>query len=129
MIDGCPGNWCTRCITTKKEERRNEPDDDHDELNAQRIPGVPTILFREIALNLPGIDTFLMIFLIWMGHPVGEGSKGAKGGRNDRRLRQTVKVYLPSSSSYTEKCRFMDKRVREISRFFVAPRREFAPAV
>ena len=32
-------------------------------------------------------------------------------------------------NTYTEKCRFMDKRVREISRFFVAPRREFAPAV
>ena len=34
----------------------------------------------------------------------GKGAKkqeGAKGGRNDRRLRQTVKVYLPSSSSYT----------------------------
>ena len=29
----------------------------------------------------------------------------------------------------TEKCRFMDKRVREMSRFLVAPRREFAPAV
>ena len=30
---------------------------------------------------------------------------------------------------YTEKCRFIDISVREISRFFVAPRREFAPAV
>ena len=29
----------------------------------------------------------------------------------------------------TEKCIFLDKRVREISRFFVAPRREFAPAI
>ena len=29
---------------------------------------------------------------------------------------------------YTEKCIFMDKEVREISRFFVAPPREFAPA-
>ena len=29
----------------------------------------------------------------------------------------------------TKKCRFMEKRVREISRFFVAPRREFAPGV
>ena len=29
----------------------------------------------------------------------------------------------------TEKCIFMDKRVREISRFFVVPQREFAPAV
>ena len=29
----------------------------------------------------------------------------------------------------TEKCRFMDKRVREISRFFVALRLEFTPAV
>ena len=29
----------------------------------------------------------------------------------------------------TEKCRFIDKRVREISRFFVALRHEFAPAV
>ena len=31
--------------------------------------------------------------------------------------------------SSTEKCRFMDKRVRDILRFFVAPRREFAPAL
>ena len=29
----------------------------------------------------------------------------------------------------TQKCRFMEKRVREISSFFVAPRSEFAPAV
>ena len=29
----------------------------------------------------------------------------------------------------TQKCRFMEKREREISRFFVAPRRESAPAV
>ena len=28
-----------------------------------------------------------------------------------------------------QECRFMEKRVREISRFFVALRREFAPAV
>ena len=34
-----------------------------------------------------------------------------------------------AADDYTEKCRFMDKRVREISRFLVAPRREFAPAV
>ena len=81
------------------EERGTKiPDDDHDELNAQRIQGVPEILVQEIALNLPSIDAFLMIFLNWLGHPVGEGAKGV---RNDRRLRQTVKVYLPSSSSYT----------------------------
>ena len=30
---------------------------------------------------------------------------------------------------YTEKCRFMGKEVREISRFFVAPPRVFTPAV
>ena len=30
---------------------------------------------------------------------------------------------------YTQECRFMEKRLREILRFFVAPRREFAPAV
>ena len=77
------------------------PDDDHDELNAQRIQGVPEILVQEIAFNLPSIDAFFMIFLILLGYSVGEWSKGAKGGRNDRRLRQTVKVYLPSSSSYT----------------------------
>ena len=28
-------------------------------------------------------------------------------------------------NTYTEKCRFMDKRLREISRFFVAPPRVF----
>ena len=30
---------------------------------------------------------------------------------------------------HTQKCRFMGKEVREISRFFVAPPRMFAPAV
>ena len=30
---------------------------------------------------------------------------------------------------YTQECRFMEKRMREISRFFIAQRREFAPAV
>ena len=38
---------------------------------------------------------------------------------------------LPSllSLQHTQECRFMEKRLREISRFFVASRREFAPAV
>ena len=33
------------------------------------------------------------------------------------------------TAEYTQDCRFMGKRLREISRFFVAPRRELAPAV
>ena len=39
-------------------------------------------------------------------------------------------IGLPAAQpAYTEKCRFMDKRVREISRFFVAPRRAFPLSV
>ena len=36
---------------------------------------------------------------------------------------------LCTLSTNTEKCIFMDQEEREISRFFVAPPREFAPAV
>ena len=66
MIDGCPGNWCTRCITTKegggKEASDGQPYDDHDELNAERIHGDPTILVQvpEMAVILfagnPGMN-------------------------------------------------------------------------
>ena len=41
----------------------------------------------------------------------------------------TILSATPFKTNYTAKCRFMNKRVLEMSRFFVAPQREFAPAV
>ena len=52
----------------------------------------------------------------------------AKNGTNKRV--EPISVEPLSGLLCTEKCRFMDKRVREISCFFVALlQREFAPAV
>ena len=47
--------------------------------------------------------------------------------REQRKRGQPHRRWHPGP--YTEKCRFMEKRLREISRFFVALRRESAPAV
>ena len=66
-------------------------------------------------------------------------SKAFLGAKNcklagDKKVKNKLALKMYSTSNWqsqmsTEKCRFMDKRVREILRFFVALRREFAPAV
>ena len=100
VIDGCPGNWCTRCITTKGEVRTHH---DHDELNTELSQGDPTVSVQFQKWCCISLDFPHLISTFCHSVPLGEGSEeGAKGGRNDRRLRQTVKVYLPSPLSHVQ---------------------------
>ena len=65
---------------------------------------------------------------------IGNGEQGSSrdhhaDGKHSVKASKRGCPHCPWCRRSTEKCIFMDKRVREISRFFVAPRREFAPAV